>query len=75
VTPLQIKNIQDMVEGLDLDTDLDVLDGWDEIDEDFQEKIKHALRLGHVADEDWRGVSPSRLSCCSQLIRPPSHQN
>ena len=57
MTPVQIKNIQDMVEGLDLESDLDVLDGWDEIDEDFQEKIKQAIRDGHVSDEDWRGVS------------------
>ena len=56
---MQVKNIQDMVEGLDLDTDLDVLDGWEELDEEAQEKIKNAIRVGHVADEDWRGVSLS----------------
>ena len=58
---MQVKNIQDMVEGLDLDTDLDVLDGWEELDEEAQEKIKNAIRVGHVADEDWRGVSLSLL--------------
>lgn len=46
-----------MVEGLDLDVDLDVLDGWDEIDETYQEKIRQAIKVGHVGDEDWRGVS------------------
>lgn len=45
-----------MVEGLDLDNDLDVLDGWDELEEESQEKIKQAIRDGHVADDDWKGV-------------------
>lgn len=37
------------MEGLGLDNDLDVLDGWEELDEEFQEKIKQAIRDGHVA--------------------------
>lgn len=49
-----------MVEGLDLDEDLDVLDGWEDLDEEFQEKIKEAIRVGHVSDDDWKGVSV----CC-----------
>ena len=37
------------MEGLDLEKDLDILDGWEELDEEFQEKIKQAIRDGHVA--------------------------
>jgi hypothetical protein len=41
-----------------LDSDLPaIVDGYDEISYEAQEKIKFALQNGHVADEDWRGVS------------------
>ncbi len=33
-----------------------MLDGYDEVDEDSQEKIRTALKEGHVPDEDWKGV-------------------
>lgn len=60
VTPRQIENIVDQIgglEGLDLNEDLDILDGYDELPDWAQEKIKVALQNGHVADEDWKGVS------------------
>lgn len=60
VTPAQVKNFQDQVgplEDLDLDEDLPaILDGYDELPPEAQEKIKFALQHGHVADEDWKGV-------------------
>ena len=37
--------------------DLDLVDGYDEIPDDFQEKVRFALEHGHVPDEDWKGVS------------------
>ena len=48
-----------MLEGLDIDDDRDmeIIDGWDVVDEESQEKIREALRVGHVADEEWKGVS------------------
>ncbi|KAG9775777.1 hypothetical protein KCU88_g5058, partial [Aureobasidium melanogenum] len=59
VTPAQVKNFQDQVgplEDLDLDEDLPaILDGYDELPPEAQEKIKFALQHGHVADEDWKG--------------------
>jgi len=61
VTPLQIKNLQVQVgplEDLDLEADLAaIIDGYDEVTGEAQEKIKFALEHGHVPDEDWKGVS------------------
>lgn len=66
VTPLQIHNIIEQIgglDGLDLDNDLDILDGYEELEPWAQEKIKFALRNGHVEDEDWRGVSMVYVMC------------
>jgi len=57
VTPKQIVNIKDAV-----DSDAANLDGYDELPEDLQEKIAQALEEGHVADEDWGGVSSEHSS-------------
>lgn len=59
VTPKQIENILEQLgglDGLDLDKDLDILDGYDELPTEHQNKIKYALENGHVNDEDWKGV-------------------
>ena len=42
--------------------DLDIVDGYDELPADAQEKVRFALRNGHVQDEDWKGVSVIRRS-------------
>ncbi|KAI5290714.1 hypothetical protein KEM54_000686 [Ascosphaera aggregata] len=52
VTPRQIAGIK---ETIGEDHDFDLLDGFDEISEENQIKIKQAVEQGHVADEDWRG--------------------
>lgn len=58
---MQIANLQSQVgplDDLDLDSDLPaILDGYDELSVEAQEKVKEALVHGHVADEDWKGVS------------------
>lgn len=67
MTPLQISNILDQIgglDGLDLDKDLDILDGYDELEDWAQKKVKDALVNGHVDDEDWKGVS-YRFVCVS----------
>lgn len=51
VTPRQIENIKESI-----DEDVDMLDGYDEIPPDLQEKIKAAIENGHVNNEDWNGV-------------------
>lgn len=50
-----------------IDGNFDYLDGYDELPQDLQEKIRQALEQGHVDDEDWKGVS---LVSPRQLIRP-----
>lgn len=52
VTPKQIENLIETTEG-----DTDMVDGYDELPAEFQEKIRFALENGHVPDEDWKGVS------------------
>lgn len=37
--------------------DMDLIDGYDELPADAQEKVERALQQGHVDDEDWKGVS------------------
>ena len=54
-----IANINETIEG-----DLEMLDGYDELNEDLQEKVRRALADGHVADEDWNGVG-DRISYCA----------
>lgn len=52
VTPRQILNLKEAIED-----NLDLFDGYDELPEDIQEKMRRALEQGHVDDEDWKGVS------------------
>lgn len=52
VTPTQIQNAKTSIED-----DIDNLEGYDEIPPEIQVKIKDAIEQGHVADEDWIGVS------------------
>ncbi|RDW86863.1 uncharacterized protein DSM5745_03505 [Aspergillus mulundensis] len=54
VTPKIIANVLDSIgEGDDLD--LDMLDGYEDLPSDLQEKIEKAMKQGHVDDEEWRG--------------------
>lgn len=34
-----------------------MVDGFDEVPTEYQDKIKFALENGHIPDEDWKGVS------------------
>lgn len=47
--------------------DTEMVDGYDELPEEYQEKIDYALANGHVPDEDWKGVSratnPRKIPC------------
>lgn len=51
VTPKQISNLKRDIEG-----DASLLDGYDELPEEFQEKVVNAIEQGHIDDEDWRWV-------------------
>lgn len=52
-----LANIKDFIDG----DNWELIDGLDEIPEEWQEKLKKAVEDGHVPDEDWRGV---RRSLC-----------
>ena len=57
VTPKQIESLKTATED-----DVNMLDGYEELPTDLQEKVKAALENGHVADEDWKGVRPFPLA-------------
>ena len=40
----------------DTNGDTSLIDGFEELDSESQEKISTALKEGHVADSDWKGV-------------------
>lgn len=44
----------------DDDADMGVIDGWEEITDEARDKLRKALKQGHVDDEDWKGVSHTR---------------
>ena len=51
MTPQQIAGLKK-----DIEDDVELLDGYEDMGEDMQAKIRQALMDGHVADEDWKGV-------------------
>jgi hypothetical protein len=58
VTPTVIQNVLKALGGLEaIEDDLNIIDGYDEVPQEWQEKILTMLREGHVPDEDWKGVS------------------
>lgn len=52
VTPSVIHNWKITSDG-----DMDLVDGYDELPAELQEKVKRAFDQGHVDDEDFTGVS------------------
>lgn len=52
MTPRQIENLKEAIEN-----DIDLFDGYDELPDHLQEKMRRTLEQGHVDDEDWKGVS------------------
>ena len=53
-----IQNLLNTLGGLEgIEDDLNVIDGYDDMPQEWQEKIRTMLREGHVPDEDWKGVS------------------
>ena len=51
MTPKQISNLQESIEG-----DPKELDGYEELPEDLQKKVDRAIEQGHIDDEDWGWV-------------------
>ena len=41
--------------------DMELVDGYDDLPENDQDKVRRALEQKHVDDEDWNGVRTSNL--------------
>ncbi|KAJ6181167.1 hypothetical protein N7519_011628 [Penicillium mononematosum] len=54
-TPKQIVNVKKDLTEVSEDPDFSRLDGFDEMSEELQDKIRKAIEVGHVEDEEWRG--------------------
>ncbi|KAJ0423733.1 hypothetical protein BJY00DRAFT_278195 [Aspergillus carlsbadensis] len=54
VTPKMISNMIEAV-GEGDDRDLDLLDGYEDLPQEHQEKLARALDQGHIDDDDWNG--------------------
>lgn len=50
ITPQVIGNVKSLIDG-----DMDLMDGYEELPEEWQEKFRDAIEAGHVPDEDWKG--------------------
>ena len=60
VTPLVIHNWKESSGG-----DMDMVDGFEDLPSDVQEKVKRAFEQVHVDDEDWNGVRGTLTFCFS----------
>lgn len=55
MTPEVIHNWKDESGG-----DMDLVDGYDTLPANVQEKVNGAFEQGHVDDDDWKGVCVPR---------------
>lgn len=69
VTPKIVGNINDLI-GEGDDKDLDMLDGYEDLSPEIQQKIERALDQGHVDNEDWNGVSCFLIPLTTFTRRP-----
>lgn len=65
MTPAQIANWNEENGG-----DPELIDGYDELCPESKAKVDYALEHGHVADEDWKGVSAYYLFTTHMLMFP-----
>ena len=52
--------ISNMQESLKIDGsdgyNFEQLDGFEDLSEELQDKVRNAVETGHIPDEDWKGV-------------------
>jgi hypothetical protein len=69
VTPKVLSNIKNTIDG-----DMTMMDGYEELPEEWQEKLEHAIDIGHIPDEDWNGDAeynrPGRVGFRSRARKP-----
>jgi hypothetical protein len=65
VTPHNLAKLKDLLEGLDIDDDhdMDIIDGWDTLDEEARGLLRQAIKDGHVGDDVWKGVNLLSAAC------------
>lgn len=51
-----LESLREMNGGKEDKIDYTDLDGYDELPEELQDKVRRALEQGHVDDADWKGV-------------------
>lgn len=56
VTPTVLHNWAEVAAG-----DMEMIDGYEELPSEAQEKVKRALEQQHVDDKDWNGVRTREL--------------
>ena len=56
VTPQVLENIRDSIEG-----NYELVDGFDDLPEELQDKVKRGIEQGHVDNEDWLHVGIDML--------------
>ncbi|KAJ5344205.1 hypothetical protein MYU51_003363 [Penicillium brevicompactum] len=56
-TPRMVQNVVESIKDGDDDGALnyELLDGWEDLTNEYKDKISQTLERGHVDDEDWRG--------------------
>ena len=54
------------------DENFDLIDGWEELPEKYQEQVREALIQGHVQDDVWKGVSYNHPSAFTEPTSPHS---
>ncbi|KAJ5684057.1 PARP-type zinc finger-containing protein C2A9.07c [Penicillium maclennaniae] len=76
-TPKVIENIANAWEEIrSNENDYSVLDGYEDLPDALQLKIRTALTQGHVADDDWKGdVEVNRPGCTGFRQRAPRGKN
>lgn len=52
------------------DENFDLIDGWEELPEKYQEQVREALIQGHVQDDVWKGVSCNHPSAFTEPTSP-----
>lgn len=71
VTPVVLANVIKNVfekDKLTGDEDFDLIDGWEELPEKYQDDVREALIQGHVQDDAWKGVSCNHPSAFAEPI-------
>ena len=57
-TPKMIENMSESIKGEEGEgLNYEMLDGWEDLPKEHQEKVIQALSVGHIEDDEWRGVS------------------